>query len=507
MPSLLVRIVSPHRAVDVSVPDDRPVAELIPAIAAVCDGGGAASGGPWTLVPQGGEALDEMTTLGASGILDGTVLQLRSLDSPEPADGRAPRRAAAAPAPAPPVPPAPALSSPAAAESAPAPAEALPPRTPSPARTEVPPPPPAPSPAPAHGVMAATIAPPAQPARSSSPPSERSRALLPEHHPLPSRLGRAVSEALSGRRSQPVSTAEETLDGKAPSPSSLTIARPGSAGDRFRRALRATDYGSQLDALIGAPRLRSCLTVAVMSPKGGVGKTTITTLLGTLLAMLRHDRVIAIDTNPDYGSLGRTLAPDHTIFVDDLLEVLDHPALTVTQLDASLARAHQGLLVLPAPTDPERMARLGEDAYHRVIQRLQGLAGIVVLDCGTGLQEPTARAALACADQIVLVSDAEPATASLVAEASTLLASARAPLTLVVNKSGTQGRLDIDRFASYVTRVHALVTIPSEPRAAAAIPTGEFDWKTAPRSWQLGIRELAAVLAADWARLGLTVEL
>jgi MinD-like ATPase involved in chromosome partitioning or flagellar assembly len=40
-------------------------------------------------------------------------------------------------------------------------------------------------------------------------------------------------------------------------------------------------------------------------------------------------------------------------------------------------------MVLPAPTDPERMARLDEHAYRRVIERLQSFVGILVLDCGT----------------------------------------------------------------------------------------------------------------------------
>ena len=41
----------------------------------------------------------------------------------------------------------------------------------------------------------------------------------------------------------------------------------------------------------------------VLSRKGGVGKTTVTTLLGMVLAELREDRVIAMDANPDRGTL------------------------------------------------------------------------------------------------------------------------------------------------------------------------------------------------------------
>ena len=43
--------------------------------------------------------------------------------------------------------------------------------------------------------------------------------------------------------------------------------------------------------------------VAVVSLKGGVGKTTTTVGLGAMLASLRGDRVIAVDANPDRGTL------------------------------------------------------------------------------------------------------------------------------------------------------------------------------------------------------------
>jgi len=46
-----------------------------------------------------------------------------------------------------------------------------------------------------------------------------------------------------------------------------------------------------------------CRRIAVMSRKGGVGKTTTTLQLGHTFASHRGDRVIALDGNPDAGSL------------------------------------------------------------------------------------------------------------------------------------------------------------------------------------------------------------
>jgi MinD-like ATPase involved in chromosome partitioning or flagellar assembly len=225
-----------------------------------------------------------------------------------------------------------------------------------------------------------------------------------------------------------------------------------------------------------------------------------------LLALARRDRIVAIDTNPDYGSLGRTLTPHHGIFVDDLVDVLGHPSLTVTQLDTSLGRGPHGLMVLPAPTDPSRMARLDEAAYTSVIRRLQDLVGVIVLDCGTGLQDPASRAAMATADEIVLISDAEPATASLVAEAARRLTEAQRPLFLVVNKMPAKGgRLNVQSLAEHVPNASGLVMVAAEPHASSRLARGEFNWADAPHSWQVGIGELAVALIADWAALGLTL--
>jgi MinD-like ATPase involved in chromosome partitioning or flagellar assembly len=242
-----------------------------------------------------------------------------------------------------------------------------------------------------------------------------------------------------------------------------------------------------------------------MSPKGGVGKTTISALLGSLFALLRRDRIVAVDTNPDFGSLGRTLTPEHMVFVDDLLEVLDHPDLTATELDANLGRGAHGLMVLPAPTDPVRMARLDQEAYTRVIRRLQQMVGMVILDCGTGLHDPASRAALRTADQILLVTDAEPSTASLVAEAAAFLKQEDVPIWLVVNKTpGSGSRLEVAALESYISHARGLLVLPMDLKAANRVAARTFDWRDAPAGWKVAVREIAAALVSAWPGLGVT---
>lgn len=335
-------------------------------------------------------------------------------------------------------------------------------------------------------------------------PRERTVAALPEALSTGQRLSLAT-KAFFGYEPEPPIT-------ESPEPAAqsnrevLTKPEHRSATDRFKASWRESDYESRLDRRIAAPRLTRCATIAIVSPKGGVGKTTTTVLLGSLLARVRRDRIVAVDTNPDYGSLGRTLTPDHQVFVDDLGDVLEQPDLSVTALDRHLGRAFEGLMVLPAPTDPSRMAQLNERSYARVISRLQTMVGVLVLDCGTGLQEPAARAAQAAADQIVLISDAHPATASLVAEAAQLLRTVGPPLTLVVNKMPhkREARLDLDGLESLVPDAHGLVTLDEDLRSASRVASGDYSWDDAPPQWRRAIRELAVSLQAGWPALGIT---
>jgi Mrp family chromosome partitioning ATPase len=423
--SVLVTVQGPEQRVELQLPGDRPIGELLPLLVDLCAGVQQPGEARWELAPLGGLAFDETRTLTDAGVIDGSLLHLRDV-----------------------------------------------------------------------GLVPGEV-------DDDLLPQDRTRLLLPPRLTLPDRLAAVVRAALLREAPAPAYPAPLPQPGQIVDPSSLTLRSAPGPVERARETWRSTDYVRRLDEAVVTPQLYRCATIAVMSPKGGVGKTTLTTLLGSLLALLRRDRVVAIDTNPDFGSLGRQLAPEHTVFVDDLLEVLDAPELTATALDNHLGRAAHGLMVLPAPPDPVRSGRLDAAAYTRVVRRLQQMVGVIVLDTGTGLHEPAARAALATADQLVLVTDSEPSTASLVAEGAALLGQEPAPMWLAVNKSGIPTGLDVRAFGSLVPHGRGLVEVRSEVAAARQVAAGRFTWVDAPRSWRVAVRELAAALVADWPQLGI----
>ncbi|MGH2948408.1 MAG: EsaB/YukD family protein [Solirubrobacteraceae bacterium] len=335
---------------------------------------------------------------------------------------------------------------------------------------------------------------------TDQPVSARGAQVLPERLSSPARAGIAL-RALATRtpvRPEPA----DRRSARVPDPANFTLPARVSPFARMREAWACTEYEWRLDQTIVALRLLRCVTIAVVSPKGGVGKSTTSALLGSLLAFLRRDRVVAVDTNPDWGSLGRRLVPDHPVFIDDLLAgPLQQNGLSATQLDAQLGRGPDGLMVAPAPTDSDRAAALDETAYRTLFARLGDLVGTLVLDCGTGLGSPAARAALACADQLVLVADGEPDTASLVAEAAERLEHHAPPLVLVANKLDRSSRVDVGALEREIDFARGIVRVPTDREAADQLHASRFSWNRAPASWNVPVRELAALLAADWRRL------
>ena len=172
------------------------------------------------------------------------------------------------------------------------------------------------------------------------------------------------------------------------------VRAPESAGERRRRDLTA--------------RARTPVTgghhrVAVLSLKGGVGKTTTTVGLGSTLASLRGDRVIAVDANPDRGTLSDKLRLETSATVRDLLNERDQ-IQRYADVRAYTTQAASRLEVLASDRDPTVSVAFSEQDYGDVSQVLEHYYSICITDCGTGLLHSAMTGVLRLADQIVLVS-------------------------------------------------------------------------------------------------------
>jgi MinD-like ATPase involved in chromosome partitioning or flagellar assembly len=231
-------------------------------------------------------------------------------------------------------------------------------------------------------------------------------------------------------------------------------------------------------------------TVAVISPKGGVGKTTATFLLGDLLSSHLRLKTIAVDANPDFGTLAR-LAPERTRADATLAELVGHMERvgSASELRAFVSRVPSGLHLLGAPIHPEVMAEMGPDTYERVAAFLAQFYDVVLLDCGTGITDPLARFAVDRSDQIVVVATPEWMTSDTVLGALRHLPLDRA--TLVLNRSGVgpgDRRAIESSFARQ--RLSNRTVVPYDEQLGTMLDSGTYALERLRRRVRLPIKQL-----------------
>ncbi len=212
--------------------------------------------------------------------------------------------------------------------------------------------------------------------------------------------------------------------------------------------------------------------IPILSRKGGVGKTTVTTLLGMTLAEIREDRVIAVDANPDRGTLSDRSpgSADHTA------RQLVHDRFAVdsfAQLSNYVARDGSRLDVLASDTDPTVAQAFDEVDYRAVTEILDRYYSVVLTDSGTGMVHSVMKGTLEKADTVVLVSGGSVDEARLASETlSWLEAHDRHDLVakaiVVINMSSGGGSLvDVSQIEEHFqSRVRTVVKIPYDRHLA-----------------------------------------
>lgn len=189
------------------------------------------------------------------------------------------------------------------------------------------------------------------------------------------------------------------------------------SGGSINLGLSAAEVAErELIARVKAP-VAGCRRIAVVSRKGGVGKTTTTLMLGHTLATHRGDRVIALDGNPDAGSLGYRVRRETTGTIINLLTHRNE-IQRYADIRAYTSQAATRLEVVAADDDPRITDALVEKDFHTAVQLLENHYNLICMDTGTGVLESAAKGILQLADQIVVVTG--PALDSARAASSTL---------------------------------------------------------------------------------------
>ncbi|MER7400758.1 AAA family ATPase, partial [Streptomyces sp. NPDC000151] len=277
--------------------------------------------------------------------------------------------------------------------------------------------------------------------------------------------------------------------------------QPGNSRFKFGGKKEEAERARKLE-LIRTPVL-SCYRIAVISLKGGVGKTTTTTALGATLATERQDKVIAIDANPDAGTLGRRVRRETGATIRDLVTAIPY-LNNYMDIRRFTSQAPSGLEILANDVDPAVSTTFNDEDYRRVIDILGQQYPIILTDSGTGLLYSAMRGVLDLADQLIIISTPSVDGAS---SASTTLdwLSAHGYADLVsrsitvisgVRETGKMIKVE-DIVSHFETRCRGVVVVPFDEHLSAG---AEVDLDMMRPRTREAYFNLSAMVAEDFSR-------
>lgn len=254
--------------------------------------------------------------------------------------------------------------------------------------------------------------------------------------------------------------------------------------------------------LIRTPVL-SCYRIAVISLKGGVGKTTTTTALGATLATERQDKILAIDANPDAGTLGRRVRRETGATIRDLVHAIPH-LNSYMDIRRFTSQAPSGLEIIANDVDPAVSTTFNDEDYRRAIEVLGKQYPIILTDSGTGLLYSAMRGVLDLADQLIIISTPSVDGASSASTTLDWLSAhgyadlVQRSLTVIsgVRETGKMIKVD-DIVQHFETRCRGVVVVPFDEHLSAG---AEVDLDMMRPKTRDAYFHLSALVAEDFAR-------
>lgn len=249
-------------------------------------------------------------------------------------------------------------------------------------------------------------------------------------------------------------------------------------------------------------RIRRQLTttyqIAVVSVKGGVGRTTTAATLGSTFASLRPDRVVAIDANPDFGDLAtRTSRHPYGLTLRDLAQSQNLDAFSAVQSFTSINSAD--LAVIASPWTTEATEALSGGEYRTAVEVLRRHFNLLLVDCGTGVLDSATASVLQTSDAVVVVT---PATVGGVTGAVATLNWLSShglqhliakSIVGIVHHQPLKPTVDVDAIEKlFATAQRPTCVLPYDAHLAEG---GEIDLRLLEKETVLAFEELAAWLS------------
>jgi MinD-like ATPase involved in chromosome partitioning or flagellar assembly len=245
-------------------------------------------------------------------------------------------------------------------------------------------------------------------------------------------------------------------------------------------------------------------TIVVVNPKGGAHKTTATLLLAATFGIHRGGYTLAWDNNETRGTLGWRANPArHSNTAVDLLRDLDRftdsRAARVGDLDNYVrAQGSAQFDVLASDEDAASAASIDDEAFRQLHTALARFYRVMVIDTGNNMRASNWQAAVAAADQLVIVSTVREDTAQSAAWLIDALRATgnahvvREAVTVLTAPARTPDAELSQRLHSHFGQLtRTVLDVPHDPALVAGGPIA-YDTLT-PRSQDAWLRVTAAV--------------
>jgi pilus assembly protein CpaE len=221
--------------------------------------------------------------------------------------------------------------------------------------------------------------------------------------------------------------------------------------------------------------------IVVLCPKGGAGKTTISTNLALALAQVAPGDVVIVDLDLQFGDVSSSLGLRPELTFSDAVRSND--VLDATTLKAHLTAHPQDLFALCAPRLPTEADDIGLEHVERMLHLLTQSFRYVVVDTASGLDENTL-VSLEHATDLVLVSATDvPSIRATVKEIEALriIGKPQHEWHFVLNRADARTGLTIPAIERTVG-INVDVAIPSSRSVPLSLNQGEPLVSADPRS-------------------------
>lgn len=148
--------------------------------------------------------------------------------------------------------------------------------------------------------------------------------------------------------------------------------------------------------------IRKQYVIAVVSGKGGVGKTTMTACIGGVFRECRPDNVVAVDAAPGFGTLAGRI--DEAPPGDYAAVLNDTDVHGYADIREHLGQNSIGLDVLAGNRVSDQPRPLVSAMFNGVLARLRRTHNIIMVDTSDDLEHPVMKAVLDSSDALVFVS-------------------------------------------------------------------------------------------------------